>query len=249
MQPRTPAEFRALLGSRRERCVALMRLIGHRGVASLEPENTLASIDSARSLGVDMIEIDVRTTRDGHLVLLHDHTLHRITGKAQKVSDLTIDEINTTITHSGHPIPLLHEAFEHAGKIPLLIDCKGKDWARLLDIELEKHKGPKPALVSTDQRELVLFNQLRPGYETYASELTKPISAVYSAKQLGFTGLALNFWILNPLSYHYAQRLKLKIIVYTINQAWLARFVRFFYPDVSIISDVPDKIKKAMGPK
>ena len=50
--------------------------IGHRGAASLAPENTLASIDAALEVGVDLVELDVRLRLDGALVLAHDsHTL------------------------------------------------------------------------------------------------------------------------------------------------------------------------------
>ncbi|MFL7810718.1 MAG: glycerophosphodiester phosphodiesterase, partial [Anaerolineae bacterium] len=56
-----------------------IRVIGHRGAAALAPENTWAGFDLALALGVDAIETDVRATRDGVLVLLHDERLDRTT--------------------------------------------------------------------------------------------------------------------------------------------------------------------------
>ncbi len=55
------------------------RVIGHRGAAALAPENTWASFDAALRVGVDAVETDVRATRDGVLVLLHDAALDRTT--------------------------------------------------------------------------------------------------------------------------------------------------------------------------
>ena len=50
-------------------------VIGHRGAAGLAPENTLAAFKTAFDLGVDAVEMDVQLTRDGALVVYHDHTL------------------------------------------------------------------------------------------------------------------------------------------------------------------------------
>ncbi len=59
--------------------VDAVRVIGHRGVPRLEPENTLASFRRAVDLGADGLELDLRITRDGRFVVLHDATLGRTT--------------------------------------------------------------------------------------------------------------------------------------------------------------------------
>jgi len=53
--------------------------IGHRGAAGHDPENTLAAIQKGIALGVDFVEIDLRRTADGVLVVLHDETVNRTT--------------------------------------------------------------------------------------------------------------------------------------------------------------------------
>ncbi len=68
-------------------------VIAHRGGARLWPENTLFAFEQAKSLGVDVIEIDVRLTSDGHLVVLHDETVERTTDGAGRVSQMTLDEV------------------------------------------------------------------------------------------------------------------------------------------------------------
>ncbi len=67
---------------------ALPRLIGHRGAAAYAPENTLASIRKAAALGARWVEFDVRLTRDGALVLLHDDTLGRTAGHPARLRDV-----------------------------------------------------------------------------------------------------------------------------------------------------------------
>ena len=221
-----------------------MKIISHRGAAGLAPENTLAGIDKAIETGVDYIEVDMRPTKDKHLVLLHDQSLYRINGTLNRADDLTLKEISTTRTHSGHPIPTLQEALEHSGDTPLFIDCKGKDWPEVLAKLLKKHNGPPPSVICPNQNQLFQFKQLMPSLDTYLSNRTNPLNAMYAAKTLGFNGVSLNFWTLNPISYFYAKRYNLKIMAYTVNRTLLARFIHFLYPKALIITDFPDKLAK-----
>ncbi|MEL6483860.1 MAG: glycerophosphodiester phosphodiesterase family protein, partial [Bacteroidota bacterium] len=87
------------------------------------PENSLQAIDNCIKMGVDMVEIDVRETRDGKLILMHDETIDRTTTGTGKVNDLTWDYLQTLQLRDGighetpHKIPTLTEALEQ---------CKGK---------------------------------------------------------------------------------------------------------------------------
>ncbi len=113
-----------------------------------------------------------------------------------------------------------------AGKIPVLIDCKGRRWAEPLNQALKTFKGSAPAVTTIDTREMFRFSQLRPDIQTYVSELTKPFEAIYRARLLGFTGISLNFWVLNPLAYFYAKRNNLKFMIFTVNRPFLARYLQ-----------------------
>src|SRR5437764_8194138 len=68
-------------------------VIGHRAGAGIAPENTLGAIRQAIRLRVDYVEVDVRTTRDGAFVIMHDPTVDRTTGGHGTVRDLTLAEI------------------------------------------------------------------------------------------------------------------------------------------------------------
>lgn len=219
-----------------------MILIGHRGAAGIEPENTIPSIEASTLLKVDAIEFDIRVTKDGKLILFHDPNLIRISGINRNISDMTLEEINITSTKSGHPIPIIEEALEAAGDTQLLIDCKGKDWAVPLFAILQEYKGPTPMVTSADTAEMLIFSKLRPDIETYVSELTRPFEGIYKAKLFNFTGLSLNFWVLSPFVYLYARHHKLKFMIFTVNNVFLARFLHLFYPSAAIITNVPGKL-------
>ncbi|SFW20037.1 glycerophosphoryl diester phosphodiesterase [Sinomicrobium oceani] len=68
-------------------------VVSHRGDWRYAPENSLMSIQRCIDLGVDIVEIDVRLTKDGHLVAMHDKTVNRTTDGKGKVSDMTLEEI------------------------------------------------------------------------------------------------------------------------------------------------------------
>src|SRR4051812_26927231 len=67
--------------------------IGHRGAAGLAPENTLIAVDSGLSNHVDYIEIDVRQTSDGQLIVMHDKSVDRTTDSSGDVINFRYAEI------------------------------------------------------------------------------------------------------------------------------------------------------------
>lgn len=70
-----------------------MEIIGHRGGASIGPENTLACFKKGIEAGADMIELDIHLTKDNVIVICHDETINRTTNGEGRIEDLTLDEI------------------------------------------------------------------------------------------------------------------------------------------------------------
>ena len=70
-------------------------IIGHRGASVVTPENTTAAFRKAIAVGADGIEFDVRLTRDGVPVVIHDSSLHRTGGLPQRIADLTWPELKS----------------------------------------------------------------------------------------------------------------------------------------------------------
>lgn len=95
--------------------------IAHRGASGegLAPENTLAAFERAIETGVDAVELDVRATRDGHLVVLHDAELDRTTNASGPVRELTLEQVRQADAGSwrgeeyrGQRVPTLAEVLE-----------------------------------------------------------------------------------------------------------------------------------------
>ena len=94
-------------------------VIAHRGDWRNFPENSLEAFDSAIKMGVDVIELDVHRTADGHLVVCHDKTINRTTNGKGKISELSLDSIRNCSLRSGHNVvmkrykmPTLEEALD-----------------------------------------------------------------------------------------------------------------------------------------
>src|SRR5215212_1997994 len=70
-------------------------IIGHRGASAVALENTMAAFKAAIAAGADGIEFDVRLSRDGVPVIIHDDTLYRTVGLRKRVADLTAEELRS----------------------------------------------------------------------------------------------------------------------------------------------------------
>ena len=107
-------------------------VIGHRGNAGPAPANTLVGYEQAIDMGLDMIEVDVRVTCDGALVLIHDDPVDATTDGQGRVDSLTLDEIRgldagswKSSEYAGQRVPTLTEALELArGRIRVSLDLK-----------------------------------------------------------------------------------------------------------------------------
>jgi glycerophosphoryl diester phosphodiesterase len=119
-------------------------VIAHRGGASLAPENTLVAFQKARLIGVDAIELDIRMSKDGHLVVIHDESVDRTTNGNGKVNKLTLrklkkldagyhfkDKFGDHIYRGkGIKIPTLEEVFESYNDMHLILEIKDAEPSR-----------------------------------------------------------------------------------------------------------------------
>ncbi|MFG0284018.1 MAG: glycerophosphodiester phosphodiesterase [Phycisphaerales bacterium JB039] len=150
-------------------------VIAHRGSSSRAPENTLPAVEAAIEDGADIVEFDVRLTRDGALVLMHDADLMRIARDPRRVADLTLAELRAIDVGAsfgaGFPAtaaPTLEEVIDAArGRVGLLIELKPAladgALARAVAGALRRADFDRPVMVmSLDARELAHFRAAAP---------------------------------------------------------------------------------------
>lgn len=116
-------------------------VVMHRADWRNYPENSLPAIEGSIALGVEMAEIDLQRTKDGHLVLMHDATVDRTTTGTGKVADLTLAEIRVLTLRDGlgsptrFRVPTLREALLAArGRILLNLDKSYRYFPEVLPI-------------------------------------------------------------------------------------------------------------------
>ena len=222
-----------------------MKIIGHRGAASITAENTISSILAAKKAGVDAIEFDVRLTKDKQLVLCHDSTLERTHGINEKVSALTYSEISKIVSLSGHKIPSLEDALKACGKTPVVIEAKGSQWAdELHDVVGDHPDKNRFTVISFNHHELFAFSKYQSDIPLYVLEHRNSFDAINAARVYKFDGIDINFWTLNPLTYYLAKRHNLKILVFTVDKPWIARLIKSLYSGVDITTNIPQRMQQ-----
>lgn len=118
-------------------------IVAHRGVVLAAPENTIPAIERAIALGCRAVEIDLRYTADGEIVLIHDETLERTTNGRGRLIEKTLAEVKKLDAGSGARVPTFREVIELArGRIELYLDLKEADPTPVLQmVAREKASG------------------------------------------------------------------------------------------------------------
>ena len=125
-----------------------MLLIAHRGYHAAAPENTLAAFEAAIMVGASGIETDVRISRDGVPILIHD----RIIASGETVADLTRTELEQA---AGHEIPTLDEALECFPGVLWNVEIKTIQALSTVIRVLEKHQAGHRIIVTSFRHDLV----------------------------------------------------------------------------------------------
>lgn len=160
--------------------------MAHRGESENIPENTMLALEAANAIGVDVLESDVRLTKDDEIVLFHDEDLVRTTGKKGTIRSHTLDELlQIDLGHNftqdngatfpfrgqGLKIVTLREAFERFPDVIFNLDIKDtfpsapKRLARLIS---EKERSSSVVVASFTDSQLEKFRELMPSVATSA---------------------------------------------------------------------------------
>ena len=131
------------------------RLFAHRGASALAPENTMESFRMARRAGVPYLELDVHLSSDGEVVVIHDNSVSRTTGRRGRVERMALGEIRRL--DAGHEFTLDRgRSFPYRGKglhIPTLEEVLEEFPEARVTIEIKKtRKGIGAAVLDVIRR-------------------------------------------------------------------------------------------------
>lgn len=235
-------------------------IYGHRGAKGEAPENTLASFRHCLEQGVHRCELDLHLSRDGQLMVIHDPTLKRTTGRRGKVVEHDAAELVGFDARAGGPgwpqpcpIPSLEELFEACPFEHWQLEVKSASRERAARTvkaidELTRRFGLQDKVTVTSSSRAVLRALL-----AHAPQLSRGLVAEYAwldplkvARHYGCQLLALNWTLCTPERLLRAQRQGLHVSVWTVNEASLMRRLADFGVD-SLITDFPSLARRTLG--
>ncbi|HAW62838.1 MAG TPA: glycerophosphodiester phosphodiesterase [Pseudomonas sp.] len=227
-------------------------IYGHRGAKGEAPENTLASFEQCLQHGVRRCELDLHLSRDGELMVIHDPTLKRTTGRRGKVAQHDAEELVKYDARQGGPgwktpcpIPRLSELFEKCDFEHWQLEVKSASRDRAARTVLaikalaERYQLKERITVTSSSREVLrALNRLAP-------EISRGLVAEYNwldplkvARQYGCDLLALKWTLCTPERLEKAKKQGLHVSVWTVNEPALMRRLADFGVD-SLITDYP----------
>ena len=242
----------------------IMLKIGHRGAKAYAPENTIKSFKKALELGVDMIELDVRITKDKYPVVMHDYQLRRLTQKFGRVSKLTLAEVKNFKVKSTETIPTLSEALEAIdNQAGINIELKVKNSAQIVIQTLRDYKIDfKNVMISSNfPKEVRTAEGLEPNLTTalvFRSTNTFNIWLVLDFLAILFLPLTKYYisWLVKHahadylnINYHFLDKKKvalfkkrgIKICAWTVNSQKKIDYLKSLGID-GIITNYPDRL-------
>lgn len=222
-----------------------MKIIGHRGARGLAPENTLASLHKALEHHVDMLEFDLRVTKDGVVILHHDRFMIYAGGRRCVIAKTTYKELlahkpdlatfEEVLEQIGHPVTLYPEVKRGEPTAPII---------KIIKSHLEKGWRPEHfRLASFSQPILLELQASLPDITKTVLETWSGVRATYRARQLGSNHILMNqrwlWWgFIRGMS-----RRGYKLGAYTINNpAQAKRWEK--YGLRAVVTDYPDRFEK-----
>jgi len=240
-------------------------VVAHRGSSGSAPENTLAAFRMAIDQGADMIELDVRMTRDFHVIVHHDRDVSRTTNGKGYVWEKTLNEVRLldagswfTAKFKGEQIPTLRQALE---MMPphMLVNIEAKtdgDPRKRLSFEecvilmiMEKRFEERAIVSSFDHAFIARMNKLFPAIKTGAlympvRDTRKKPSTI--ARATGASAFICKHTQLRKRFAEDAHKHKIMLGSYVINSAKELEKARRYGVD-AVITDFPGKIRALVG--
>lgn len=234
--------------------MAFPTIVGHRGARGEAPENTLAGFQVALEAGITEVELDVRLSRDGHLIVVHDPNVTRTTGEPGKAHHYTLEQLGGLDARRGTPgwhsplgIPALREVVLACGPtMRFQFEVKGAGRAllarlarRLVSLIEELALQPRVVITSSHTGFLRMMGTMAPHLQRgYVGEFRYPHHPAHRAAALGCDWLMPKYSLVNEALMRDARRHGLKVSTWTVNDIQDAERLAALGVD-GIITDFP----------
>lgn len=223
-------------------------VIGHRGAMGHETENTLASMQKAIDLGVDMIEIDVFKIDSGEIVVFHDDRVERLTNGGGRIEEYNIVDMKQLLLDGNQKIPMLQEALKLINnQVALNIELKGSGTADKVNFIVDYYVRDRGwtwdnILISSFKwDELKEMRKLNKDIKIAVLTEEDPLGAIAVAKELGAVAINPNFETLTAENVAKIHSEGFKIYTWTVNEPKDIERMKNFGVD-GIITNYPERV-------
>jgi glycerophosphoryl diester phosphodiesterase len=215
-------------------------VIGHRGARSIAPENTQESIRAAKICDADYVEVDVRLSKDGYLVVIHDDSVDRTTDGSGRVEEMTLEEIRRLDAGRGERVPTLAEAVALVEELNLgiVVEMKEEGLEELVAQELEGRRAIVTSFYHASVREIKELAEIKTGIIVSSLPINPVDLAIWAKADSIFPR------IVNPNLFKKAHREGIEVYPWTINDPDQVRWLRRLGAD-GLVTDDPCGIRKA----
>ena len=228
-----------------------MLVIGHRGAAGLAPENTIEAIAAGVAAGADMVEFDIRLTKDDKLVVIHDARLLRTHGHRDSIANLTYEQL-AELT-KDKPVPLLSEVLEQFFGVTLLnIEVKsrgaGVKLVRLLKKDYIKRVSDWDSIIISSFMgyELVRVRRMAKRANLALLHSRNPFIFIAYHRFIKFTAVGFHRLYLNKFALEIAHKAGLFTYVYTVNRPGSMAHLAAQGID-GVVTNYPDKFNAVLA--
>jgi glycerophosphoryl diester phosphodiesterase len=222
--------------------------IAHRGASGHAPENTLLAFAKALELGADGIELDVRITLDGSLVVYHDESLERLTGHHRLVTQMTYNELLGHRLRQEQHIPTLDETLSFLNDRCLLnVEIKASSAALavvdLLTLQINKGlwRASNLLVSSFDTNVLAQIAKLSPGISLGVITSDDFEGAISFATKIKASSVHPHYSLINDALVAKAHANRLKVFAWTVNDPLEIARLKNLSVD-AVITDYPDRL-------
>lgn len=236
-----------------------MLVVAHRGYSSKAPENTMAAFELALEAGADGLELDVHLTKDGEVIVIHDHTLERTTNGTGIVEEHTLAELQQLDAGSwfgpefkGEKLPTLRQVCELIKGRDLLFNIELKVTLgfeqlnqKVLELLNEFDLHEKTIISSFNHYALVHFKEISPKTRTgilYSAALVNPWEY---AKSIGATALHSYHATIIPEIAQGAQANGVMVNCWTVDKPVDIERMKAAKVN-SVITNVPERVRELL---
>ena len=228
-------------------------VMGHRGARGLAPENTIASFETARKIGVDFVELDVHVSKDDHLIVMHDAAVDRTTDGHGYIQGMSLSEIKALDAgswfdprYAREKVPTLTEVLEWSkGEMPLAIELKGGFEQglvhKVIDLLWRYDMANEVILISFNHRALQHVKALSPELRTGILYVARLVDSVAVARRSVADALHPNWNYVDRELVREAHTAGLALSTWAVNEPKDMRALIEMGVD-SIGTDYPDRL-------